>query len=114
MPPRQRRNSGRSRSSQIAGREEKSLVCFLQALEGKKLVVELRNDTIIRGQIDEVDEYMKWVCKHAVHARVELQATQLTTAVNICCLLCSLTMSSVTVQPLMVGTQLSAIKAIFC
>ena len=31
----------------------------LQSLEGKKVVVELRNDLIIRGTIDESDEYMK-------------------------------------------------------
>jgi hypothetical protein len=61
MPPKQTKRASKGRSSQIAGHEEKSLVCLLQALEGRKLVVELRNDAIIRGQIDEVDEYMKWV-----------------------------------------------------
>lgn len=40
-------------------RSERSLVCLIQALEGRKVVVELQNDTIIRGTLDEADEYMK-------------------------------------------------------
>lgn len=36
-------------------------MCLVQALEGRKLVIELRNDVIIRGTLDEADEYMKWV-----------------------------------------------------
>jgi hypothetical protein len=40
-------------------RSERSLVCLIQALEGRKVVVELQNDTIIRGTLDEADDYMK-------------------------------------------------------
>ena len=38
---------------------EQSLVCFVQALVGSKLVIELRNDTVIRGTIESVDDYLK-------------------------------------------------------
>lgn len=40
-------------------RAERSLVCLIQALEGRKVVVELQNDVIIRGVLDEADEFMK-------------------------------------------------------
>lgn len=30
-----------------------------QSLEGTKLVVELRNDVIVRGMLDSADDYMK-------------------------------------------------------
>lgn len=51
-PPERRRRSAFKRS-------HRSLVCLLQALEGRKLVVELRYDVIIRGQLDAVDDFMK-------------------------------------------------------
>lgn len=41
--------------------EERSLVCLIQALVGRKVVVELRNDLIIRGKLDVVDEYLRYV-----------------------------------------------------
>jgi hypothetical protein len=40
-------------------RVETSLACLLTSLQGRKLVVELRNDTIVRGELGEVDEYLK-------------------------------------------------------
>lgn len=46
-------------------KEVRTLACLLQAMLGRKLVVELRNDTIIRGTIDEADDYMKWVLVEA-------------------------------------------------
>ncbi|KAL0035817.1 hypothetical protein WJX77_004190 [Trebouxia sp. C0004] len=39
-------------------RTPRSLVCFVQALEGLHVLVELRYDTLIRGLLDQVDEHM--------------------------------------------------------
>jgi small nuclear ribonucleoprotein (snRNP)-like protein len=36
-----------------------SLVAVVQALEGHKVVVELRNDVVLRGMLDSVDQYLK-------------------------------------------------------
>lgn len=38
-----------------------SLVGVVQALEGYKVIVELRNDVVLRGMLDAVDQYLKWV-----------------------------------------------------
>ena len=40
------------------GRTPRSLVCFVQALEGLHVLVELRYDLLIRGMLDQVDEHM--------------------------------------------------------
>lgn len=37
---------------------EGSLACFIQALVGSRVVVELRGDTILRGTLASADEYM--------------------------------------------------------
>ena len=39
-------------------RSEDSLLCFVQALIGMRVVVELRFDTIIRGTLGTVDDHM--------------------------------------------------------
>ncbi len=39
----------------------RSLSCLLQALEGTRVVVELRNDTIIRGTLESSDQHMSLV-----------------------------------------------------
>lgn len=39
-------------------RKENSLLCFVQALVGVRVVVELRYDTIIRGMVESVDDNM--------------------------------------------------------
>lgn len=36
----------------------RSLACFVQALEGQQVLVELRYDLLIRGCLDQVDEHM--------------------------------------------------------
>lgn len=36
----------------------RSLAIFVQSLEGRRLVIELRNDTIVRGTVDLVDDFM--------------------------------------------------------
>ena len=38
-------------------RTPRSLACFVQALEGLRVLVELRYDTLIRGVLDQVDEH---------------------------------------------------------
>ncbi|KAL6764657.1 hypothetical protein V8C86DRAFT_2474206 [Haematococcus lacustris] len=52
--PRRRRRTAQRRP----GREERSLACLIQALEGRRVVVELRSDIIIRGLLDEADEFL--------------------------------------------------------
>mmetsp|Transcript_4752 Transcript_4752/g.9684 ORF Transcript_4752/g.9684 Transcript_4752/m.9684 type:complete len:141 (-) Transcript_4752:2538-2960(-) len=39
-------------------RNENSLACFVQALQGTTVVVELQNDIVLRGHLDEVDAHM--------------------------------------------------------
>jgi hypothetical protein len=36
-----------------------SLVAVVQALEGHKVIVELRNDVVLRGMLESVDQYLK-------------------------------------------------------
>ena len=42
-------------------RAARSLLMFVQGLEGLTLIVELRNDTIVRGRVEAVDDAMKCV-----------------------------------------------------
>ena len=39
-------------------RTPRSLACFVQALEGLQVLVELRYDVLIRGLLDQVDEHI--------------------------------------------------------
>ncbi len=39
-------------------RTPRSLACFVQALEGLNVLIELKYDTLIRGILDQVDEHM--------------------------------------------------------
>lgn len=41
-------------------RADKSLVCLLQGLTGLRVTVELRNETELRGKIQDVDALMKF------------------------------------------------------
>ena len=40
-------------------RSERSLVCLIQSLEGRRVVIELRNDVIVRALLETVDDFMK-------------------------------------------------------
>ena len=40
-------------------RGARSLLVFVQALEGRTLLVELRDETLVRGRIEGVDDAMK-------------------------------------------------------
>ena len=42
----------------------KSLVCLLQALQGRSAVIELRNEITIQGGVYKVDHCMKSVPSH--------------------------------------------------
>ena len=42
----------------------KSLVCLLQALQGRSAVIELRNEITIQGGVYKVDQCMKSVPSH--------------------------------------------------
>ena len=42
-------------------RSENTLVCLIQSMTGRKVVVELRNDVLLRGNLEDVDEFLKWV-----------------------------------------------------
>ena len=44
---------------------ERSLACFVQALEGLAVVVELHTDTIVRGTLESADEGMNLVLTSA-------------------------------------------------
>jgi hypothetical protein len=42
-------------------RAARSLLMLVQALEGLSLIVELSNDTVVRGRVESVDDAMKCV-----------------------------------------------------
>ena len=42
-------------------RAARSLLMLVQALEGMSLIVELSNDTVVRGRVESVDDAMKCV-----------------------------------------------------
>ena len=42
-----------------------TLVTFIQALEGMRVVVELRHDTIVRGVLDSADDEMNLTMRNA-------------------------------------------------
>lgn len=50
---------------------EKSLLCFVKALQGMKVVIELRDDVAMRGTLLEVDDRMNCVVGHAVRLTPE-------------------------------------------
>jgi small nuclear ribonucleoprotein (snRNP)-like protein len=58
-------------------RSERSLACVIQALEGMRLVVELRQDTIIRGVLESADEEMNLVMKTVILTPLEGEKKEL-------------------------------------
>ena len=63
VPPRNY-NSPESRS-------ERSLVCLIQSLVGKKATIELRTDIMVRGMLESVDDYMNLTLTHATTTRLD-------------------------------------------
>eukprot|EP01006_Ploeotia_vitrea_P034498 TRINITY_DN65758_c9_g7_i2.p1 TRINITY_DN65758_c9_g7~~TRINITY_DN65758_c9_g7_i2.p1 ORF type:complete len:133 (+),score=61.19 TRINITY_DN65758_c9_g7_i2:128-526(+) len=54
----QKQKTRRKKLPRRIRRQRATLVFFLQALVGRRVVVELRNETELRGRLDEVDERM--------------------------------------------------------
>ena len=52
---------GRGRGNRGGRPWERSLVCVLKALRGMEVLVELQNDAVIRGSLDDCDDVMKSV-----------------------------------------------------
>jgi len=50
--------------SRYRKRVTNTLICVLKVLCGRILVVELRNEVVIRGHLDNVDAFMKYVCMY--------------------------------------------------
>ncbi|XP_059069464.1 uncharacterized protein LOC131067514 isoform X5 [Cryptomeria japonica] len=49
-----------------ARRSERSLVCAIQALVGTHILVELRNDTCVRGLLDDCDDAINVIIKDSL------------------------------------------------
>mmetsp|Transcript_41490 Transcript_41490/g.50286 ORF Transcript_41490/g.50286 Transcript_41490/m.50286 type:complete len:153 (-) Transcript_41490:49-507(-) len=54
---------------------EHSLLCFVQALKGSTVLVELFNDTSIRGVLDEADDGMNLTMSNVVCTSVDGEAS---------------------------------------
>lgn len=52
---------GRAKSRGQPSLMESSLCCVLAAFQGVTVVVELRNESIVRGTLETADHLMKWV-----------------------------------------------------
>lgn len=54
---------GRNRAHKVASKslrpEERSLAVFAISLQGTDIIVELRDDTIVRGRLETCDAFMK-------------------------------------------------------
>ena len=47
------------RRRKLPPRSETTLVCLVKSLIERRVVVELRNDTLVKGQLDDVDDFLK-------------------------------------------------------
>lgn len=56
---------------------ERTLVCFIQALQGMRLVVELRQDTVLRGTLESADEEMNLVMTEATSTSLQGEKQEL-------------------------------------
>jgi len=61
----------------MPSRNEKSLVCFIQALVGTTVVIECRDDIAIRGQLEFCDDDMHCTLVNAIRVTPEGQKTTL-------------------------------------
>jgi small nuclear ribonucleoprotein (snRNP)-like protein len=64
QPQHQQQQQQRQRRSKL--RSSSSLVALLFALQGRKVTVELRNDVLVTGVLEEVDDYMNMYIDNAV------------------------------------------------
>ena len=58
-------------------RNEKSLVCFIQALVGTTVVIECRDDVAIRGQLEHCDDEMHCTLTSAIRVTPDGEKTRL-------------------------------------
>ncbi|GFR45608.1 hypothetical protein Agub_g7005, partial [Astrephomene gubernaculifera] len=61
----------RKRRMRMPPREETTLVCLIKSLIGRRVVVELRNDTLLRGLLDDVDDFMNMSLSEVTFQTVE-------------------------------------------
>lgn len=47
------------------------MLCFVQALQGMKVVIEMRNDVAVKGTLSDVDDRMNCVIDNAVRLTPE-------------------------------------------
>lgn len=52
-------------------RSENTLVCLIQSMMGRKVVVELRNDVLLRGNLEDVDEFLNMSMSAVTYQTVE-------------------------------------------
>ncbi|GIL97106.1 hypothetical protein Vretimale_2852 [Volvox reticuliferus] len=65
-PPR-----GRKRRRRLPPREETTLVCLIKSLVERKVAVELRNDILLRGRLDDVDDFLNMSLSEVTFQTVE-------------------------------------------
>ncbi|GLI59294.1 hypothetical protein VaNZ11_001147 [Volvox africanus] len=70
-PPR-----GRNRRRRLPPREETTLVCLIKSLVERKVVVELRNDILLRGRLDDVDDFLNMSLSEVTFQTVEGHKTE--------------------------------------
>jgi small nuclear ribonucleoprotein (snRNP)-like protein len=58
-------------------RRPASLACFIQALEGTRVVVELRYDTIVRGTLTSADDYLNLLLADVTYQPLQGEKRQL-------------------------------------
>ena len=58
-------------------RNERSLVCFIQALVGTTVVIECRDDVALRGHLEQCDEGMHCTLTNAIRVTPEGHKTKL-------------------------------------
>ena len=77
-PPHQPTSSERtSRAPPMPPRNEKSLVCFIQALVGTTVVIECRDDVAVRGQLEFCDDDMHCTLTSAIRVTPGGEKTKL-------------------------------------
>lgn len=59
LPALGRISRGRKLRRRLPPREETTLVCLVKSLVERRVVVELRNDILLRGRLDDVDDFLK-------------------------------------------------------
>ncbi|EFJ40316.1 hypothetical protein VOLCADRAFT_99939, partial [Volvox carteri f. nagariensis] len=64
----------RRRRRRLPPREETTLVCLIKSLVERKVVVELRNDILLRGRLDDVDDFLNMSLSEVTFQTVDVGA----------------------------------------